>query len=191
MFSNQKIKTDCICFHPEHPKQFNPDQYIYKKRTIHKTIKINKYSLVYIVLMCFYFFPQFYLIVDSGLCLLTQIFWHKPLLFSSFIQSTLEGNLLLWEKEASAIVFQLAWWTTKWKVKKKKTKTKEKREEKKNTHYTPLVLLLIIHSVSIYISLGTKKMHSSTVQVLYFWNAGKNRQYCAFSHVLLCSLKAR
>lgn len=31
--SNQKEKKkkDCICIHPEHPKQLNPNQYIYKK----------------------------------------------------------------------------------------------------------------------------------------------------------------
>lgn len=39
-----KNKTDCICVHPQYPKQLNPK--IKYKKEIHKTIKNNKYSLV-------------------------------------------------------------------------------------------------------------------------------------------------
>lgn len=54
-------------------------------------------------------------------------------------------------------MFQLAW------------KTKEREKEKKKEKHTlyPPSASLIIHSVSIYISLGTKSTQSSTEQALH------------------------
>lgn len=61
-----KNKTDCICIHPQHPRKtrsapiikYRKERATEQKPRRKKIIKINKYSLVYIV-KCAYFISYF------------------------------------------------------------------------------------------------------------------------------------
>lgn len=100
--------------------------------------------------MCF---SPLYLIAISGLCLQRYSTTNpcSPLLVSPLLKAT-----CYFEKMRHPLSVSIRY------GKQRKGKKKKKN---RNTLY-PLVLLLIIHSVSIYISLGTN-MHSSTEQALF------------------------